>query len=436
MTDDSSSYHLGYEFRLLFSNTVKYENIMFASPDSSNVKIIDFGLSKKYADKGHLHDTVGTVYTVRSSLPVREFTNSPTSITGYQDSLRPFLSSGIFQLQMAPEVILGDYNNKVDMWSVGVIAFMLLSSSLPFYGKTRAHVIKRIMACQYSYKSRRWQKVSEDAKLFVSKMLQKDGSKRPSAGEALSSKWLKRHFVTRAEEEDYVMMDRVFATISTFAKYGRLKKLALLVIAYKSTDEEIGFLRRIFKKFDKLKDGEISLPEFKEALDEYNYSDEELEIMFDGIDIDQTGKIHYSEFLAATIETHRSIDEERIAEAFDRLDSDDSGYITVGNLKSFLGDDVREEYLDAIIQEADIVKDHRISYDEFLSLWDEAEDEKLRSALESVSLRRSASADSEGESSIRSTNSDEIMTVSSKMSVDSSVMGGSFFFGKRSGAVL
>jgi calcium-dependent protein kinase len=330
---------------------------------------------------------------------------------------------------MAPEVLLGDYDNKADMWSIGVIAFMLLSSSLPFFGKTRQHVIKKVMACQYSYKSRRWVKVSEEAKLFVSKMLQKDAKKRPSASDALDLSWLKKNIETRADEEDYVIMDRVFATIQTFANYGRLKKLALLVIAYKSSDEEIGFLRRIFRKFDKLKDGEISLLEFKEALAEYNYSDQELDIMFNGIDIDQTGKIHYSEFLAATIETHGSIDEERIAEAFDRLDSDDSGYITVQNLKSFLGDDVQEEYLDAIIDEADIVHDHRISYDEFLSLWDEADDVKLRNSLKSVSLRRSGSADSEG--SQPSTNdSDDIMTVSSKISATSSEMGGAYFFGK------
>jgi serine/threonine protein kinase len=80
---------------------LKYENIMFATPDSQAVKIIDFGLGKKYAQNEHQHDAVGTVYT------------------------------------MAPEVLLGDYDNKVDLWSCGVIAFMLLSSSLPFYGKTR-----------------------------------------------------------------------------------------------------------------------------------------------------------------------------------------------------------------------------------------------------------------------------------------------------------
>lgn len=81
---------------------LKYENIMFAnSAPQADVKIIDFGLSKKYADNSFLHDTVGTVYT------------------------------------MAPELLRGGYTQLADIWSTGVISFMLLSSSMPFYGKDR-----------------------------------------------------------------------------------------------------------------------------------------------------------------------------------------------------------------------------------------------------------------------------------------------------------
>ena len=102
----------------------------------------------------------------------------------------------------------------------------------------------------------------------------------------------------------------------------------------------------MFNQFDKEKNGEISLEEFKEALSEqYDYTEEEAENLFKGVDVDGTGKVHYMEFLAATMEAHGSIDEERLAEAFDRIDCDDSGYITVANLKEFLGDDIPNEYL-------------------------------------------------------------------------------------------
>ena len=92
-----------------------------------------------------------------------------------------------------------------------------------------------------------------------------------------------------------------------------------MVVAYKSTTEEIGHLRDIFQQFDKLGNGEITMPEFKALYQEhYDFTDEELENLFNGIDLDGTGVIHYIEFLAATIESRGSIDEDRLAEAFDR----------------------------------------------------------------------------------------------------------------------
>ena len=93
-------------------------------------------------------------------------------------------------------------------------------------------------------------------------------------------------------------------------------------------------------------------------------------------DLDGTGHIRYTEFLASTIEARGAIDERRLAEAFDRLDSDDSGYITVENLREILGDEFPQEEIDAIIRESDITKDGRISYFEFLAQWQDQNETK------------------------------------------------------------
>jgi Ca2+-binding EF-hand superfamily protein len=189
----------------------------------------------------------------------------------------------------------------------------------------------------------------------------------------------------------------------------------------KSTSDEIGFLRKMFNRFDKLKDGEISLAEFKDAFSEhYDYTDEELEKLFEGIDIDGTGSVHYSEFLASTIEAHGSIDEERLAEAFDRIDSDDTGYITTSNLKEFLGEDIPDKYLTDIIVEADIRQDHRIAYDEFLAMWTDDGDQLLKSAKIQARARRTSRAVSAA-SSVDSTDS-------WRTSDSSDAITGSFFF--------
>lgn len=352
---------------------------MFASPRSNMVKLIDFGLSQKFGDDERdelMHDRVGTIYT------------------------------------MAPELIQGDYNEKADVWSLGVITFMLLSSSVPFYGFDRVEVIKRILQGQYHFQARRWADKSPASMQFVSMCLTQNPDFRPSVHYAKNCAWLNNsaqqgsavHGVGEAVMRGkgipnkannllqiYQSLDKIQATMQTFATYPKLKQLALMLIAYKSTTEEIGHLRDVFDEFDLRNNGEITLAEFKALYRQhYDFTDEELEHLFEGIDLDGTGVVHYIEFLAATIESHGSLDEVRLAEAFDRLDSDDSGWITVEDLRDFLGQDVPMDYLSQVIEECDIEGDHRISYDEFVALWNEDDDAKYTENCRRVLSRHSS----------------------------------------------
>lgn len=138
-------------------------------------------------------------------------------------------------------------------------------------------------------------------------------------------------------------------------------------------------------------------------------------------DLDGTGRIRYTEFLAATIEAQggtflivgnnyflssafaywvflpAAISEERLAEAFDRLDGDDSGYISASNLIELLGNDIPKSEIDAIIKEADLTMDGKISYSEFLALWEDKNETKHKESIRQI--REIASAyDSEGSS--------------------------------------
>ena len=89
--------------------------------------------------------------------------------------------------------------------------------------------------------------------------------------------------------------------------------------------------------------------------------------------MDGSEKIRYTEFLAATIEASGTINEVKLAEAFDQLDSDDSGFISVENLLEVLGDTFTKEDVEAIIKEV-TVTNGQISYAEFLSLWESTEE--------------------------------------------------------------
>ena len=117
--------------------------------------------------------------------------------------------------------------------------------------------------------------------MFVKRCLTYDPNERPTAEEALKLAWMQKNFDDVPPELD--SMDMVQASLQNFASYGTLKKLALMVIAHKSTSEEIGFLRKLFSKYDTLKNGVITLPEFKKALMDYDYTEVELEELFAAI---------------------------------------------------------------------------------------------------------------------------------------------------------
>lgn len=312
---------------------LKFENVLFANGSPmSDIKLIDFGLSHVYIDK-KLTDVVGTIYT------------------------------------MAPEVILGNHTDKADMWSIGVIAFMLLSSAFPFWGRERMEVARRIINCEYKFKGKRWKKPSTQAKEFIKQLLVTDPDERLDAESALGSAWLNRRYDSKVRVPSEEEENMARASIVRYAGYTKLKKLALMVVAHKSSSEEIGILRKVFKKYDLRSDGSIWFEDFCKAMGGLGHSDEELRSLFDAVDLDGSNRIRYTEFIAATIEAHGAISEARLAEAFDCLDSDDSGYITAEDLIGILGQNFPRDEINAIIAEADLTEDRSVSYSEFLALW-------------------------------------------------------------------
>jgi len=143
---------------------IKLENIMFDR--NGEIKMIDFGLATKYLSNefSNMTDTVGTLYS------------------------------------MAPQVLEGKgYDYKCDIWSVGVVAYMLLSNQQPFWGPMKAMpwaarrevMMDLIITCRYApMDGTNWYGKSEDSKIFVRSLLQYDPDDRPTATEALSANWI------------------------------------------------------------------------------------------------------------------------------------------------------------------------------------------------------------------------------------------------------
>lgn len=142
---------------------LKLENFLFESTaNDSQLKIIDFGLSKHMTFDEAEHDTVGTAYTV------------------------------------APEVIRGEYDAKCDVWGVGVIAYMLLCGDPPFGGcggpEAPMEIRENILEGRLVFRPEQiWDSVSEDAKDFIRSLLETDQSLRPTSVECLNLPWLKQN---------------------------------------------------------------------------------------------------------------------------------------------------------------------------------------------------------------------------------------------------
>merc|ERR1712194_243010 len=125
-------------------------------------------------------------------------------------------------------------------------------------------------------------------------------------------------------------------------------------------------LRKVFIRYDPGNTGYITLEEFKTALDPDKLSDDEFKQVFKRIDTDKNGKISYTEFLAATIELHENIEEDRIWDAFEQIDSDNTGFISKENLRDLLGKDYTEERVNRMFEELNLeCKCDKISFVEF-----------------------------------------------------------------------
>ena len=236
----------------LHSNNVahrdlKYENILFVNQSpTSTIKLIDFGLSKIHGGSETLTGGVGTIFT------------------------------------MAPEVLQGSYTKQADIWSVGVITYMLLSSQMPFYGRTREHVIDQIVEGTYHFGGQQWMAISEPAKEFVRNLLVVNPDERLDAERASLCDWLLPQRYSsettttvcddKDDPHDKDKIRQAYQSMIQYAGYTKLKKMAMMVVAHQSTCEEIGTLQKVFQQYSAMgnsstttNNGCISYKEFCQA---------------------------------------------------------------------------------------------------------------------------------------------------------------------------
>ena len=349
---------------------IKFENIMLESnhPDAE-IKLIDFGTAM--GNEAVMEEYVGTTYTM-----AREVLNK------------------------------GHYTNKVDIWAVGVIAYMMISLTKPFYGQSKMIITNKIMNGDFKFYSPRWESVSGDAKDFMRALIEKDPDKRLTAVQALTHPWLKKEYPASDRTPNEEAMKRVHESIKKYAGASILKKIALSIIAHQSTTEEVRELRKAFNFFDRQKTGEISFPDFTVVMKQVNQDspNDLIQRWFKSINIRRDGKIHYREFLAATLESCGCITDASIALAFERLVFRD-GFISRQNLREILGSDYRRFKIDAMWQ--DKCYGDGLSLHRFISL---LKDDEVISSGDSMYTHTEADDDLTSGSEIKEYDSDKLLS--------------------------
>ncbi|KAG8391981.1 hypothetical protein BUALT_Bualt01G0244200 [Buddleja alternifolia] len=204
---------------------LKPENFLFTSrSEDADMKLIDFGLSDFIRPDERLNDIVGSAYYV------------------------------------APEVLHRSYSVEGDIWSIGVITYILLCGSRPFWARTESGIFRAVLRADPNFEDMPWPSVSPHGKDFVKRLLNKDYRKRMTAAQALTHPWL------RSESHPIPLDILVYKLVKSYLHATPFKRAALKALSKALTEDELVYLRAQFMLLEPGEDGQVSLENFRKAL--------------------------------------------------------------------------------------------------------------------------------------------------------------------------
>eukprot|EP00349_Pseudokeronopsis_sp_Brazil_P010027 CAMPEP_0202977988 /NCGR_PEP_ID=MMETSP1396-20130829/84578_1 /ASSEMBLY_ACC=CAM_ASM_000872 /TAXON_ID= /ORGANISM="Pseudokeronopsis sp., Strain Brazil" /LENGTH=371 /DNA_ID=CAMNT_0049716843 /DNA_START=500 /DNA_END=1614 /DNA_ORIENTATION=- len=355
--------------RNIIHRDIKPENILLESDKDGalNIKMTDFGFACFYNPEKGLTDVLG----------------SP--------------------LYMAPEIVKEErYDEKVDIWSIGVITYILLSGRPPFKGRSKPDIFKSILNDEVVFTHQCWNNISKEAKNFITRCVKKRSADRPKAKDLLDDPWItgiesedislgavkKRSadrpkakdllddpWITGIESEDIASETKleIAQNLKEFRDTTVFQSGVLqFLVSLKTTSEDLEELKKIFISLDTSKDGTLQMNELQEGMrkivgvfkgDVSQYQD-----LMETLDKNGDGVIDYTEFITAAIDKAVLINKDNLLAAFQLIDKDNSGVITVDELKAAFDShgEKDEELWREIMDEVDKNKDNEISLEEFM----------------------------------------------------------------------
>ncbi|XP_022948092.1 CDPK-related kinase 5-like [Cucurbita moschata] len=283
---------------------LKPENFLFTSKDEDSLlKAIDFGLSDFVKPDERLNDIVGSAYYV------------------------------------APEVLHRSYSTEADVWSIGVIAYILLCGSRPFWARTESGIFKAVLKADPIFDEPPWPSLSSEAKDFVKRLLVKDPRKRISAAQALSHPWIKNYIDVKPPLDILI-----FKLMKTYMRSSSLRKAALRAVSRTLTIDELFYLKTQFSLLEPSRNGTISIENLKEALMKNvtnAMKESRIPDLLTSLNALQYRRMDFEEFCAATLSIHQleALDrwEQHARCAYDLFEKDGNRAIVIEELASELG---------------------------------------------------------------------------------------------------
>ncbi|KAK3024532.1 hypothetical protein RJ639_043724 [Escallonia herrerae] len=283
---------------------LKPENFLFTSKDeNSQLKAIDFGLSDFVRPDEKLSDIVGSAYYV------------------------------------APEVLHRSYGTEADVWSVGVVAYILLCGSRPFWSRTESGIFRAVLKADLNFDEAPWPSLSLEAKDFVKRLLNKDPRKRMTAAQALGHPWIRTFNDIKAPLDILV-----FRLMKAYMRSSPLRKAALRALSKTLTEDDIFYLKEQFALLEPNKDGSITLENIRKALMKHATDAMKETCVPDflaSLNALQYRRMEFEEFCAAAFSIHQlqALDrwEQRARCAYEIFEKSGNRAIVIQELASELG---------------------------------------------------------------------------------------------------
>ncbi|KAK6787898.1 hypothetical protein RDI58_016423 [Solanum bulbocastanum] len=290
---------------------LKPENFLYANAnENAQLKAIDFGLSIFFEPGQRFGEIVGSPY------------------------------------YMAPEVLRRNYGLEVDVWSAGVILYILLCGVPPFWAETEEGIAHAIVKGTIDFNRDPWPRVSDEAKDLVKGMLDANPYNRFTVEEVLD-----HHWIQNADKVSNVCLgEGVRAKIKQFTLMNKFKKKVLRVVADNLPQDQVHNIKQMFYKMDTDKNGNLSFQELKDGLYmmDQTVAEPELHLLMDAADVDGNGMLNCEEFVTMAV-----------------------------HLQSLAPQN--DQVINDIIFDADLDKDGRISYQDFKVMMSTGTDWKMGS---------------------------------------------------------